>query len=150
MTYEEYEKKCKEIQAQNDIYLDEFADDLIETGLKPKTINGHLGNVDFYINNFLLREDALDIVSGTDYFTIGDFLGNFFIRKCMWSTPKTIKSTAASLKKFYKSMLKRKHIDEIDYDNLMESIDDNMDTWIEDCEVYNDPSASNPFDIFNF
>ncbi len=35
---------------------------------------------------------------------INDFLGEFFIRKCMWSTPGTIKRTAASIKKFYKFM----------------------------------------------
>lgn len=31
---------------------------------------------------------------------LSDFFGYFFIRKCMWSTPDTVKSTIASLKKF--------------------------------------------------
>lgn len=150
MTYEEYEQKCKEIQIQNEIYLEEFAQDLVDAGLKDKTINSHLGNVDFYINTFLLREDALDIKAGTDYFNIDNFLGNFFIRKCIWSTPKTIKSTAASLKKFYKSMLQHGHIEKFDYEYLENSLKEGMDTWMEDCEVYNDPNAPNPFNFFDF
>ena len=31
---------------------------------------------------------------------LGDFLGDYFIRKCMWSTPSSVKTTAARLKKF--------------------------------------------------
>ena len=31
--------------------------------------------------------------------------GYFFIRRCMCSTPSTVKGTAASIKKFYKCML---------------------------------------------
>lgn len=149
MSYDEYEKKCEEIQIKNEVYLEEFADDLVNAGLKDKTINKHLGNVDFYINNFLLREDALDMKSGTYYFYLTDFFGYFFIRKCMWSTPSTIKSTAASFKKFYKSMLKRGHIDESNYDELIDAIKENMDSWLADCKAYNDPNAPNPFDFFS-
>ena len=29
---------------------------------------------------------------------LGDFLGDYFIRKCMWSTPSTVKTTAASIR----------------------------------------------------
>ena len=85
---------------------------------------------------------------GTDSFRIDDFLGNFFIRKCMWSTPGTIKSTTASIKKFYSSMLQRGNIDESDYRELIETIRGNMDSWLKDCEDHNSPDAPNPFAFF--
>lgn len=100
MDYEEYEKRCEEIRKQNDELLNIFVDDL--KGLSPKTINNLLRNVNFYINDYLLNDDILTFDQGIE--VIDNYFGYFFIRKCMWSTPSTIKSTAVSLKKFYKSM----------------------------------------------
>ena len=148
MTYEEYEKKCDEIRIRNLAYLDEFRDDLFNAGLKEKTVDRHCQNADFYINKYLLREEPLEMICGSDSFKINNFLGCFFIRKCMWSTPGTIKSTAASIKKFYNSMLQRGNVDESGYRELTETIRDNMDCWIKDCESFNNPDAPNPFAFF--
>ncbi len=148
MLYKEYEEKCEEVRAKNNLYLDEFENDLVVAGLKEKTINNHLSNVYFYINQYLLREEHLEMVEGTGYDKLNDFLGYFFICKCMWSTSGTIKSTAASIKKFYKSMLQRGNIKESDYMELIASIKENMDRWLEDCETFNNPNAPNPFTSF--
>ena len=148
MSYEEYEEKCKEIRLKNERYLEEFEEDLLNAGLKEKTVSRHYGNVYFYINNYLLREEPLEMKSGTNSFNINGFLGYFFIRKCMWSTPGTIKSNAASIKKFYKSMFQRGHINESDYKELADAIKFDMDDWLEDCESYNDPNSPNPFSLF--
>ena len=148
MTYEEYEQKCNEIRERNEAYLDEFSKDLLNAGLKEKTVNRHYQNIDFYINTYLLRLEPLEMVHGTELFKIDDFLGDYFIRKCMWSTSGTIKSTAASIKKFYKSMLKLGYIDESNYEELVETIKDNMDSWLRDCEDYNEPDSPNPFAFF--
>ena len=66
----------------------------------------------------------------------------------MWSTPSTIKSTAASIKKFYKCMMEHGFIKKSDYDDLCDEIKENMEFWQEDCAAYNDPDADNPFDIW--
>ena len=76
------------------------------------------------------------------------FFGDFFIRKCMWSTPASIKSTAASLKKFYKCMLQHGYIDKESYDYLCFDIKENMEDWQEECAIYNDPDEPNPFYMF--
>lgn len=76
------------------------------------------------------------------------FLGYFFIRKCMWSTPGTIKSTAASIKKFYKCMVEHGKVDVSDYEYLCSEIKENMDQWQTDCAIYNDPDAPSPFAFF--
>ena len=54
MTFEEYEKRCKEIGAENKKLLDMFETHLKEQGLAQSTINTHLGNMDFYLNDFLI------------------------------------------------------------------------------------------------
>lgn len=148
MRYEEYEQKCLEIRKRNDMYLAEFREDLSHAGLKEKTIKRHCQNVDFYINTYLLREEPLEMICGTYSDKITDFLGYFFIRKCVWSTPSTIKSTAASFKKFYNSMLQRGRIAESNYKELTSTISDNLIEWLNDCEAYNDPDAPNPFIFF--
>lgn len=65
------------------------------------------------------------------------FLGDYFIYKCMWSTPATIKSTAASIKKFYKSMMDHGNLDKEDYKNLCEEIKEEMEMWQTECEMVN-------------
>lgn len=146
MDYDIYLKKCEDIKNTNNSLLELFCDDLKKAGLTDKTINRHLSNVDFFINQYLIRTDALSMESGITM--IDDFLGNFFIRKCMWSTPANIKTTAASIKKFYKCMLDHEKITKQDYELLCTIIKDSMDTWQKDCAVYNDPDLPNPFFMF--
>ena len=135
MNYEEYEARCEEIRAENEELLKVFQDDI--KGLSEKTVRKHLSNVSFYINDYLLREDAKTFDAGTK--CISEFLGYYFIRKCAWSTPASIKSTAASIKKFYKCMFEHDYMEKAAYNELCEDIKLGMDGWIEDCERYNDP-----------
>ncbi len=143
----DYEKLTAEILAENEGYLAEFLEDLDSSGLKEVTIRRHYQNASFYLNTYL-QNNLLRMAEGLDYSTISDFLGNFFIRKCMWSTPASIKTTAASLKKFYKSMLDKGHIDEDAYNDFLDTISFSMEDWQADCEIYNDPDAPNPFAFF--
>ncbi|GAA4057447.1 hypothetical protein [Amphibacillus indicireducens] len=136
MDYDEYEKLCEKQREANDKYLGIFENDLKEASLKPKTIKDHLFNADFYINEYLLRMEPSEMQEGCGY-KIDLFLGDFFIRKCMWSTPGTIKSTAASIKKFYKSMHEHGHVDQDSYRVLCDEIKESMGIWQADCEAYN-------------
>lgn len=143
MDYDTYLHKCTDIRKTNESLLTLFSEDLKKAGLAEKTIKRHLSNVDFYINEYLIRTDALPMKNGVTM--IDDFLGNFFIRKCMWSTPANIKTTATSIKKFYKSMLVHEKIAKSDYDLLCVIIKDSLELWQEECSIYNDPDAPNPF-----
>ena len=140
--YEEYERQCELRQQENVRFLNWFEESLESAKLKPQTIRRHLGNVDFYLNVFLLREKPLNMEQGC--FKADRFFGDFFIRKCMWSTPSSIKSNAASLKKFYKCMLEHGAIEQESYDYFIESIREGMEYWTEDCEQYNS-GGLNPF-----
>ena len=56
----QYEEDCDAIRAENEELLAEFATSLRQANLKETTIKGHVTNIDFYINEFLLYEDAID------------------------------------------------------------------------------------------
>lgn len=125
------------IREKNNQYLEIFEEDLKTANLKQKTINNHLANVDFYINTYLLNYEPLEMAAGCGN-EIQFFLGDFFIRKAMWSTPASIKSTAASIKKFYKSMMNHGYVDKENYSILCDDIKENMSEWQAECEAYND------------
>ncbi|MBQ9058879.1 MAG: hypothetical protein IJ125_06820 [Atopobiaceae bacterium] len=145
--YEAYERAVKEREKENAVYLAEFEEELEAAGLADKTIGRHLSNVDFFINTYLQREEALGIEEGC--YRLDDFLGYFFIRKCMWSTPNTIRQNAASFKKFYKCMVKHGHVSQDAYDCMLATIKESMPLWVEDCEEFNTPSDDFDSDLFH-
>lgn len=143
-SYEEYMKKCEKIREVNDELLELFEADMDH--LSYKTRKKHLDNVDFYINEYLLKGEPLTFEYGIS--KISDFLGDFFIRKCMWSTPETIQTTAASIKRFYKCMVNHEKISEKDYQRLCDKIKEEMPQWQEKCALYNDPEQVDLFSFF--
>ncbi|WP_283171665.1 DUF6429 family protein [Curtanaerobium respiraculi] len=136
--YEAYERACKEREMENDGYLREFGDWLKASGLKDATIRRHIDNVGFFLNVFLLREDAYPMQEGCS--RLDEYFGYFFIYKCMWSTPGNIKTTAASIKKFYKCMRDAGRISEEDLRLVTETIKGNMAGWQDACRRFNDGS----------
>lgn len=121
----------------NHEYLLLFQEDLENAGLKQKNIYNHLSNADLSINDF--SGNRMNVTMEEGVTMLGDFLGDYFIRKCMWSSPSTVKTTTASLKKFYKSMAKHRKIEKKDYDYVCRDIKESMEYWQESCESYNNP-----------
>ena len=132
--YEKYEKDCEEVRTENAELLLIFESELKAKGLSVKTIRSHMDNVDLYINDFLLREDAEHMDSGLRRL---DSFFYFFIHKCMWSTPGTVKTTAASIKKFYKCMLEHGKIEKEDYQEFCEELKESIPVWQEECADFN-------------
>ncbi len=100
--YEKFEKDCKKIRKANENLLNEFNIWLKSYDLSEKTINNHLSNIDFYANEYLFYEEAIEAKDGVG--ALGTFLGYWFIRKAMWASQSSIKGNATSLKKFYTFM----------------------------------------------
>ncbi len=130
-------QECEKFRLTNATYIDMFHKDLLDKGLKAKIIEKHYNNVNFYLNVYLLREDVVTMKDGTLFENINGFLGDFFIRKCMWSSPGTLKATATSIKKFYKCMLTHQHISEENYQGVKEIIKESLDDWLKDCFLFN-------------
>lgn len=133
--YKEYEKKRDNNIKRNNKYLDEFQKWLIGKGLKTKTINSHTSNADLYINEFLNYYDVCKMEDGIN--ELNDFFDDWFVRKCLWSTASSTKSTAASIKKFYNCMQELGHITKEDYAFVCNVIKEEMDNWIYTVEDYN-------------
>ncbi len=145
-SYEQYEQDCERIREDNEIILDEFEKWLSDKKLSPKTIAKHRNNVDFYINEFLLYEDAIDASDGA--YEIGYFLGYWFIKKAMWARKSTIKSNATSIKKFYEFMLEKGKIDEEANIELKEEIKNNMQEWLDTLDRYDDPEIEDMEEVW--
>ncbi|MDI6891363.1 MAG: hypothetical protein QMC83_10585 [Thermodesulfovibrionales bacterium] len=145
-SYEQYEKECKRIRKDNEEILANLEKWLSNKKLSKKTINKHCSNVDFYINDFLLYEDAIEAADGTK--EISMFLGYWFIRKAMWASKTAIKENAASLKKFYQFMLERGKISKESFEDLKVTIKEEMPEWLATMERYDDPDIEDPEEIW--
>lgn len=137
--YEKYEDDCKAIREANKLLLREFEAWMKAVGLSKKTMDNHLSNIDFYVNEYLLYEDASEARDGVG--AAGMFLGYWFIKKAMWASQSSIKGNATSLKKFYTFMYEKGLIDNEDLADLKETIKEGMPEWLATLERYDDPSV---------
>lgn len=144
--YEQYEADCKKIRKTNKRLLTEFKTWLESSGVADKTIRNHLSNIDFYINEYLLYEDAAEAKDGVH--SIGFYLGYWFIKKAMWASPASIKSNAASLKKFYAFLGEKGLIGKKALNKLNETIKEEMPEWLATLNRYNDPSMEDMGDVW--
>jgi hypothetical protein len=144
--YARYERDCKRIRKGNSKLIDEFADWLASKGLSETTIRRHCDNIDFYVNEFLVYEDAVRPEDGVHM--VGMFLGYWFIRKAMWASKGSIKSNAASLKKFYGFMRENGRIQQEDLADIKERIKEDMPEWLATLARYDDPDIDEPAEIW--
>ena len=144
--YEKYERECNRIREENKKLLNDFAQRLKSETLKDKTIKQHIENIDFYINQYLLYEDAVEAKDGTD--GVDMFLGYWFIKKAMWSSSAQIKNNAASLKKFYTFLNQKGLIDSSELNQLKETIKEGMPEWIATMKRYEDPSIQDMGEVW--
>lgn len=129
MDYKNYEKEVNEIRKQNQVYIDQFESSLIEKGLNAKTIKRHVSNIDFYINEYLCFYTPQGMENGC--FAIDDFLGSWGRDKCICLSKDSIDKYCSSIRKFYKVMLDLKYIEDKDYAQLLYTIKNEKETWIE-------------------
>ena len=138
--YEQYEADCEKIRDANGSLLNQFSEWLEASGLSKKTMRNHCGNIDLYINDFLLYEEAIEAKDGVD--EVGMFLGYWFIRKATWASQSSIKSNATSLKKFYTFMNEQGLVEKDALTELKERIKEDMPDWLATLRRYDDPSLS--------
>ena len=135
----DYDIKCQQIRKENVALLGEFSSWLEEAGLAAATVRSHRSNLDFYLNHFLVYADTWTPAEGICY--VGEFLGDWFIHKAMWSNKTTVKANAASLKKFYAFMAERGLIKPEEFTSLKQQIKDELPEWLGAVDRYNDPDV---------
>jgi site-specific recombinase XerD len=136
--YKKYEDDCKKIRKANERLLNEFEVWLKSSGLSEKTINNHLSNIVFYVNEYLLYEEATEAKDGVN--DVGMFLGYWFIKKAMWASQSSIRANATSLMKFYTFMHENDLIEKEELIDLKETIKEEMPEWLATLARYDDPS----------
>ena len=140
--------KAKEKQQQeNEELLQEFRKWLQAKGLSNKTVEKHVDNIDFYINEYLTYYD----VQGPEenVYEISAFLGDWFIRKAMWASQTAIKDYCAGFKKFYKFLEEKGQVTEEEYQELLGIIKESKSDWLKTLERYDDPSIDDLEDIWD-
>jgi len=143
--YTDYERQSQAVRNENTAVLDAFQLWLHEKNLSESTVIKHRDNIDFYINEFLLYEEPKRPEEGVD--EIRMFLGYWFIRKAMWANETSIRSNAASLKKFYDFMAERGEVTQDAVKEMKETIKEELPDWIETVRRYDDPSLD-PEDVW--
>jgi site-specific recombinase XerD len=148
MDYEKYKRECKQVREENRTLISGFETWLSTKGLSPKTIDKHASNVDFFVNEFLLYEEAIEARDGAG--EIGRFLGYWFIRKAMWANNTGIKENAASLKRFYQYLYEHDKVSEEAFSALKESIKEDMPEWLAAMDRYDDPDIEDMEEVWAF
>ena len=118
---------------QNEQILQDFKTYLQDNGLAPKTIDRHVSNIDFYINNYLLYDDIENPEAG--HYRLDDFFCDFFPRKAMWSSENSVKENITSLKKFYKYQNECSLVSDEDLNSMLDVIKVEKNNWM---SLYND------------
>ncbi|MCU7906267.1 MAG: recombinase [Candidatus Thiodiazotropha sp. (ex Epidulcina cf. delphinae)] len=136
--YKKYENDCKKVRKFNKKLLSEFEISLKSSGLSKNTIDNHVSNIDFYVNEYLLYEGVTEAKDGGN--AVGMFLGYWFIKKAMWASPSSIKGNATSIKKFYAFLYEKGLIEKEDLDDLKETIKEGMPEWLATLDRYDNPS----------
>ncbi len=138
--YELFEAKCKKLREENNKLLTQFDNYLSSRKLSAKTINKHVSNIEFYINDFLLYEEPQNPKEGVSQ--LNYFLGDWFIRKAMWASVTSIKEYIASLKHFYSFMHKKDKISLNELVEMKEEIKESKSEWLEAIRKYDDQSIN--------
>ena len=129
------EKEINQISKENEGYLLDFRSWLKANSLQEQTINKHISNVDLFINDFLCYYEQQPVSYGCTI--LNSYFSLWFIRKTVVSSSNIMRSHASSIKKFYRFMVEKGIIEEIDYEYLCEIIKEMMPFWLKDMQEQN-------------
>ena len=130
------ELNIEENELRNKKFIEEFDNWLKKQNLAAKTIKKHISKIELFLNDYLPYYEGETMEEGIS--SVYTFLGDWFIRKCLWSSKTSIKETAARIKKFYKCMNELGHIDNEQYNFVSFVIKENMDEFLAALEEYED------------
>ena len=145
---DEYEKKVRELQAENAEIFASFRAALVEKGLAKPTIRRHVENAEFFLDDYLAETEGVSAVEGIDH--VPSFLGFWFIRKAMWASETAIRQYAATFKKLYAHLAEQGRVSVDDVAHLKSVIKEELPEWVETVQRYDDPDITDPWDVWGF
>lgn len=145
---DEHQEYRARVHETNIKYANDFSIWIGSKGLVEKTVDKHIGNVEFFVYEYLSDERLNKVNNATG--SVDMFLGHWFIRKMSWSNESWIKTTASSLKKFYEFMLEMGYIEQREFDTLKLTIKKNLPVWLERVRCYRDPDIDDMADNYGY
>jgi hypothetical protein len=124
---------------ENCALLEKFRNYLERKKYSKKTVEKHLTNINFYINEFLLYEEIITPQEGI--YHVNRFLGDWFIRKALWSSKNYIKQYITSLKHFYTFLTQLGEVEDWALDELKKEIREHKDDWLATMQKYDDAAG---------
>ena len=116
------------VQNENAGYLLWFKDYLIDQGLSLKTVDRHLKNLDFFLNEFLTSGGVRRMEDGL--FAMDEYFGSYFMSHNKKASVGSLKSNAESIKKFYLCMFEHGKVTSSEYVVLCRDIKEGMPGWL--------------------
>ena len=116
-------------QAEAMLFLLRYEGSLRASGLSEKTVQQHMDNTAYFFLTYLIEKQCAPFEGCVEY--IDEFMGFFFIYECDWSSEKTLKGMATSLKKFYKYLYLAGHIDKGQFQEAQSAIKAGLPVWLD-------------------
>lgn len=132
-----YEKRRAAMEKANEPVLRGFHEYLINRRTGKKASLDHLNRISFFADPFLMEYRGTTLVDGFD--DAVSFLGDFFIRKAMWSDEKSMRENVDSFGKFYDFLLSTGRIDGEKYRELMKELERQTPRLVRLVNRYNNP-----------
>lgn len=132
-----YEKRRADLETANLPLLHGFHQFLIDRRTGKRASCDHVDRIGFFASVFLLDYQDKSLAEGYD--EIDAYLGDWFIRKTMFSDFGTFEANIASFRKFYEYLLSAGHLDQAGYQELLTLIETSAPVWLRHLERYNNP-----------
>lgn len=121
------EEQKEAIRKKNEIILEEFQSYLENRSLAEQSIEKHVYNITYFLNEYLLYRDKRpeEVVLEID-----NFMGKWFIKKTPWITVSSIQLMISSLKQFYRFLLFQEKISKKELETMLNKIKRSQNDWI--------------------
>ena len=131
----------------NEEHLAHFTNDLIrEKKMGKRKAHEHAERLRFFGDDYLLNYGSEDLVEGV--FSFPSFVGDWFIRKCMWSDVRSVKENTESFRLWLRFLAESKRVSPEDLIDLHKCVEANLETWCLRAQCDNDPEWD-PEDLFD-
>lgn len=138
MAEESYEEMEARLTAVNEELLAHFTNDLIlKKKMGKKKAHEHADRLRFFGSDYLLGYQSEGLVEGV--FSFPSFVGDWFIRKCMWSDVQSVKENVESFRLWLRFVGESGKLPASDLIRLHKRIDEDLDTWCLRAKCYSDP-----------
>lgn len=144
MAEESYEEMAERLTSANEEQLAYFTNDLIlEKKMGKRKAHEHAERLRLFANDYLVNYRQCGLLEGLENFP--DFVGDWFIRKCMWSDENAVIENVESYRLLVQFLKETERIEEKRGEQLVRRVDGQLERWCRRARCY----GSEDFEIEN-